>query len=165
VVPHSRWKGWALAVAYALCALEGLVVLKLAHKEPDIVLIAPDGRSTYLNRRLAGNALVRFLEEQRQLPSKSVRASHIRVSVSLESLDFVERTHEAMHLHAAMLRRIENFAEGTLQGLDRLEVDPYESVVPRSAAHPDGLVVGQFTSRSEKVDRSATPKEPFPRAP
>ena len=217
MVRQSQWKSWALVLAYGLCALQGVVVLKLAHKEPDIVLIAPDGRSTYLNRSVAGDALVRFLEEQRQLPSdvtvvhftrdflqhffatdsasydasfhealgmlstsfrervakeaattkllESVRASHTRVSVSLESLDFVERTHEALHLRAAMLRRSESVTEGTLQALDRLEVDLYESIVPRSAAHPDGLVVGQVTSRFEKVDPSAAPKEPFPRAP
>jgi hypothetical protein len=47
--------------------------------------------------------------------------------------------------------------DGTLLALDRLEVEVYESVVPRSAAHPDGLVVGQFTSRSEKVDPAAAP--------
>jgi hypothetical protein len=217
MVRQSQWKSWALVLAYALCALEGLVVLKLARKEPDIVLIAPDGRSTYLNRSVAGDALVRFLDEQRQLPSdvtvvhftrdflqhffaadsvsydasfhealgmlsasfrervakeaattkllESVRASHTRASVSLESLDFVERTHEALHLRAAMLRRTESLTESTLLSLDRLEVDLYESILPRSAAHPDGLVVGQFTSRLEKVDPSTALQEPSPRAP
>jgi hypothetical protein len=217
MVRQSQWKSWALVLAYALCALEGLVVLKLAHKEPDIVLIAPDGRSTYLNRSVAGDALVHFLAEQRQLPSdvtvvhftrnflqhffatdslsydasfhealemlsgsfrervakeaattkllESVRASHTRASVDLESLDFVERTHEALHLRAAMLRRTEGLSDGTLLSLDRLEVDLYESIVPRSAAHPDGLVIGQFTSRSEKMDPLSIPQEPSSRAP
>src|SRR5208282_5482203 len=66
---QAQWKSWALVLAFALCALEGLVVLKLARKEPDIVLIAPDGRSTYVSRSVAGDALVRFLDEQRQQPS------------------------------------------------------------------------------------------------
>jgi hypothetical protein len=216
MVRQSQWKSWALFLAYALCALEGLVVLKLAHKEPDIVLIAPDGRSTYLNPSVAGDALVRFLSEQRQLPSdvtvvhftrdflqhffaadsvsyaasftealgmlsatlrervakeaaaskllESVRASGTRTSVSLESLDFVERTNEALHLHAVLSRRTESLTEGTLLSADRLEVDLYEAIVPRSAAHPDGLVVGQFTSRLENADPSGLPKEPSPRA-
>jgi len=217
MVCQSQWKSWALVLAYVWCALEGLVVLKLAHKEPDIVLIAPDGRSSYLNRSVAGDALLHFLDEQRQLPSdvtvvhftrdflqhffatdsvsyeasfhealgmlsatfrervakeaattkllESIRTSHTRSSVSLESLDFVERTHEALHLHAVLLRRTESTSEAALLSLDRLEVELYESIVPRSAAHPDGLVIGQFTSRSERLDQSAAPREPPARAP
>ncbi len=214
MVRQAQWKSWALILAFALCALEGLVMLKLADKEPDIVLIAPDGRSTYLSRSIAGDALVRFLEEQRQLPSdvtvfhftrdflqhffatdslsydasfrdalgmlspafrgrvareaadskllESVRASRARASVSIESLDFTERTPDALHLRAVLLRRTENIADRMVLSVDKLEVELYESVVPRSAAHPDGLVIGQFTSRSEKVDRSAAPPSPEP---
>ena len=213
---QAQWKSWALVLAFALCALEGLVMLKLARKEPDIVLIAPDGRSTYVSRSVAGDALVRFLDEQRQQPSdvtivhftrdflhhffatdslgydasfrealgmlsagfaervakeaagskllEAVRASRARASLVIESLDFVERTTDALRLRAVLLRRTESLPEGALLGLDRLEVDLYESVVPRSAAHPDGLVIGQFTSRSEKVDpanaSSSPPMEP-----
>jgi hypothetical protein len=217
MVRQSQWKSWALVVGYAFCALQGLVMLKLAHKEPDIVLIAPDGRSTYLNRSLAGDALVQFLDEQRQLPSdvtvvhftrnflnhffatdsvgyeasfrealsmlstnfrervvseaattkllESIRASHTHASVSLESLDFVERTREALHLRAVLLRRTESLAEGTLLSVDRLDVDVYESIVPRSAAHPDGLLIGQFTSRSERMSTSPAAREASPHAP
>jgi len=212
MVRQAQWKSWALVLAFALCALEGLVMLKLAHKEPDIVLIAPDGRSTYVNRSVAGDALVRFLEEQRQLPSdvtifhftrdflhhffatdslsyaasfaealgmlsagfrervareaaaskvlEAVRATHTRTNLTFESLDFVERTKEALHLRAVLLRRTESLSEGTLLSLDRLEVDLYESVVPRTAAHPDGLVIGQFNSRSVKLDPSSDPEPP-----
>ncbi len=213
---QAQWKSWALVLAFSLCALQGLVMLKLARKEPDIVLIAPDGRSTYLNRSVAGDALVRFLEEQRQLPSdvtvfhftrdflqhffaidslsyassfaealgmlsagfrervareaaaskvlEAVRASHSRATLRFDSLDLVERTTEALHLRAVLLRKTESLTEGALVSFDRLEVDLYESVVPRTAAHPDGLVIGQFTSRSEKVDPSSA-SEPSAHAP
>ncbi len=185
-------------------------MLKLARKEPDIVLIAPDGRSTYLNRSVAGDALVRFLEEQRQLPSdvtifhftrdflqhffatdsvsyassfaealgmlsvgfrervareaaaskvlEAVRATHTRATLTFENVDFVERTKEAVHLRAALLRRTESLSEGALVSVDRLEVDLYELVVPRTAAHPDGLVISQFTSRSERLDPASAPE-------
>ncbi|MGO9829692.1 MAG: hypothetical protein ACLPJH_06090 [Myxococcaceae bacterium] len=221
MVRQAQWKSWALVLAFALCALEGLVMLKLARKEPDIVLIAPDGRSTYVTRSVAGDALLRFLDEQRQQPSdvtifhftrdflrhffatdslayeasfrealgmlsvgfgqrvareaaaskllEAVRGSRARASLVFESLDFVERTKDAVHLRAVLLRRTERLPEGTLLGVDKLEVDLYESVVPRSAAHPDGLVIGQFTSRSEKVDpagaSSPPPTEPSAHAP
>jgi hypothetical protein len=220
MVRQAQWKSWALVLAFALCALEGLVVLKLARKEPDIVLVAPDGRSTYVNRSVAGDALVRFLEEQRQLPSdvtvfhftrdflqhffatdsvsyessfhealgmlsagfrervareasttrllESVRASHTRALVQLSSLDFVERTREALHLRAVLRRRTEGLADGALVSVDQVSVELYESVVPRTAAHPDGLLIGQFTSRVEKMDSSAvaaSPQEPSTHAP
>jgi hypothetical protein len=209
MVRQAQWKSWALVLAFSLCTLQGLVMLKLARKEPDIVLIAPDGRSTYVNRSVAGDALVRFLEEQRQLPSdvtifhftrdflqhffatdsvsyassfaealgmlsagfrervareaaaskvlEAVRATHTRATLKFESLDFVERTKEAFHLRAVLLRRTESLSEGALVSLDRLQVDLYESVVPRTAAHPDGLVIGQFSSRSDKVDPASAP--------
>jgi hypothetical protein len=209
---QGQWKSWALVLAFSLCALEGLVVLKLARKEPDIVLIAPDGKSTYLSPSVAGDALVRFLEEQRQRPSdvtvvhftrdffqhffavdaggyqasfraaldmlspslreriareaassqllEAVRASHARATVTVEALDLVERTEDALHLRGMLLRRTESLEAGALLSLERLRVDLYESIVPRSAGHPDGLVVGQFTSRVERVDSPATPPPP-----
>jgi hypothetical protein len=220
MVRQAQWKSWALVLAFALCALEGLVVLKLARKEPDIVLIAPDGRSTYLNRSVAGDALLRFLEEQRQLPSdvtvfhftrdflqhffaadsvsydasfrealgmlssgfrdrvakeaaatrllESVRASHTRATLAFESLVVVERTRDALQLRAVLQRRTEALSDGALLSTDRLEVELYESIVPRSAAHPDGLLIGQFTSRVEHVDgaaASSSPQEPAAHAP
>jgi hypothetical protein len=175
------------------------------------VLIAPDGKSTYVSRSVAGEALLRFLDEQRQRPSdvtvvhftqdfihhffavdatsypasfraaldmlspslreriareaastkllEGIRASHTRAEVTVETLDVVERTEDALHLRGVLLRRTESLGVGTALSLDRLRVDLYESVVPRSAAHPDGLVVGQFTSRVEKVE---SPAAPFP---
>jgi len=212
MVRQAQWKSWALVLAFALCALQGLVVLKLARKEPDIVLIAPDGRSTYVNRSLAGEALLRFLDEQRQLPSdvtvfhftrdflqhfftpdsvtydasfrealgilspafrehvakeaaatrllESVRSSRTRSALSVESLAILERTKDALHLRAVLQRRTESLSEGASQGRDRLEVELYESIVPRSAAHPDGLVIGQFSSRVERLDAPAAPPSP-----
>ncbi len=38
------------SLAFALCLLQLLVMLRLARREPDIVLISPDGKSTYLPR-------------------------------------------------------------------------------------------------------------------
>jgi hypothetical protein len=218
---QGQWKSWALVLAFALCALQLLVMLRLAKKEPDIVLIAPDGQSTYLQRSLAGEALVRFLEEQRQLPSdvtvfhftrdflqhffavnsasyeasfqeamgmltpafrerlvreaesskllEGVRASGTRATVRIEQLDVLERTQSALQLRGVLLRRTEALADGTPVALERLHVELVEAIVPRTAAHPDGLLIGHFSSRSEKVDpRSVsltTPQESPPRAP
>ena len=69
MVRQGRWKSWALVLAFGLCALEALVALRLVSRPPDVVLVAPDGQGTYLNPSVAGQALLRFLREQRQLPS------------------------------------------------------------------------------------------------
>ncbi len=47
--------------------LIGLLVLaniRLSQKPADIVVVAPDGKSTYLTPSIAGEALVRFLADQ-----------------------------------------------------------------------------------------------------
>lgn len=65
---QGAWKDWVIV---ALLALNGLLVIvgaRLARRDPDIVLVSPEGKSTYLPRELAGDALARFLAEQRQLP-------------------------------------------------------------------------------------------------
>ena len=65
----GRWKSWALVLSFALNFFLVVGALGLAHRPPDVVLVDPTGKSTYVNRSIAGAALVRFLEEQRQQPS------------------------------------------------------------------------------------------------
>ena len=55
-----------------LLAINALLVIagaRVARRDPDIVLIAADGKSTYVPHEIAGDALARFLAEQRQEPS------------------------------------------------------------------------------------------------
>ena len=58
-----------LLLQFALNFFLAFAAIGFSRKEPDVVLVAPDGKSTYVNRSLAGDALVRFLAEQRQQPS------------------------------------------------------------------------------------------------
>jgi len=214
---QGQWKSWALVLAFALCALEALVALRLAERPPDVVLVAPDGQSSYLNQSLAGEALVRFLAEQRQRPSdvtvfhftrdfishffaldsahadaslaealtmmapgfrarvareaeeskllEGIRASHTRAEVAFEAVDILERTEGAFHVRAVLLRRTERLGDGVFLSAERLHVDLYASVVPRSPAHPDGLVVGQVTSRAEPVETGEAPTPPTQERP
>ncbi len=66
---QAAWKDWVIVVLLCLNALTIVAGARLARREPDVVLVAPDGKSTYLPREIAGDALTRFLTEQRQLPS------------------------------------------------------------------------------------------------
>jgi hypothetical protein len=54
---------------FFVIALLILANIRLSQKPPDIVVIAPDGKSTYLTPTIAGDALLRFLAEQKQEPS------------------------------------------------------------------------------------------------
>jgi hypothetical protein len=65
----SRWKSWALLCQFVLNLLLILVALRVAKTDPDVVVIAEDGKSTYVPRAIAGSALVRFLESEKQKPS------------------------------------------------------------------------------------------------
>jgi hypothetical protein len=211
MVRQGRWKSWALVLAFALCALEALVALRLGGRPPDIVLIRPDGQSSYLNPSIAGEALLRFLREQRQLPSdvtvvhftrdfvrrffaldsatteasfaealtmmtpglrgpisqeaqegkllEGIRASHSRVELTFEALDIVEATENAFRLRLVLGRRTERLEDGAPLAAERLQVDIVEWVVPRSSVHPDGLVVGQLSSRALAPDEPAKPAD------
>jgi hypothetical protein len=66
---QGAWKDWVIVALLCLNALTIVAGARLARREPDVVLVAADGKSTYLPRELAGDALARFLAEQRQLPS------------------------------------------------------------------------------------------------
>lgn len=66
---QAAWKDW---VIIALLALNGLLIIagsRLAHREPDLVVIGADGKSTYLQRSLASKALLDFIADQRLQPS------------------------------------------------------------------------------------------------
>ena len=210
MVQQGRWKSWALVLAFGLCALEALVALRLVSRPPDIVLVAPDGHSTYLNPSVAGQALLRFLREQRQLPSdvtvlhftrefarrffaldaataessfqealtmmapglrapiaqeaaetkllEGIRASRTRVALTFEAVDLLEQTESAVRVRLVLGRRTESLDVGKRLSEDRLEVDLLEWIVPRTPAHPDGLVVGQLTSRALGPDEASKTK-------
>lgn len=66
---QAAWKDWTIV---ALLTLNGLLVIagaRLAHREPDVVVIGPDGKSTYVQRSLAAKALLDFIADQRLQPS------------------------------------------------------------------------------------------------
>ena len=64
----SAWKTWLLIAELGVIAILLLTVLKLASRDPDVVTIGPEGTSTYLGRSVAGEALLRFLAEQKGQP-------------------------------------------------------------------------------------------------
>jgi len=66
---QGAWKNWVLLLQFALNLLLVVAAIGFSRKEPDVVLVDPTGKSTYVNRSIAGEALTRFLAEQRHQPS------------------------------------------------------------------------------------------------
>src|SRR5436309_14531575 len=66
---QAAWRGRVIAALLALNGLTIVAAVRVARKDPDVVLIAPDGKSSYVPRAVANDALLRFLAEQKQQPS------------------------------------------------------------------------------------------------
>ncbi len=66
---QGAWKSWVLVFQFFLIGLLILANIRLSQKPADIVVVAPDGKSTYLTPSIAGEALARFLADQKQQPS------------------------------------------------------------------------------------------------
>lgn len=65
----GAWKSWALFLSMALNFFLVLAVMGLVNRRPDVVLVEPSGKSTYVNPSIAGEKLVAFLNEQKNRPS------------------------------------------------------------------------------------------------
>src|SRR5689334_19390693 len=66
---QAAWKDWVIA---ALLILNGVTVIasaRLAARDPDVVVVNPDGKSTYVRRSVSSAALLDFIAEQKQQPS------------------------------------------------------------------------------------------------
>jgi len=66
---QAAWREWVIAALVALNALTIVAAARVARKDPDIVVVAPDGKGSYVTRSVANEALLRFLAEQKQQPS------------------------------------------------------------------------------------------------
>src|SRR5437870_369801 len=66
---QAAWKDWVIAALLILNALCIIAGARLAAREPDVVMVGPDGKSTYVPRAVNSSALLDFIAEQKQLPS------------------------------------------------------------------------------------------------
>ncbi len=80
---QGAWKNWVLVGQMALIALLVLVNMRMATRAPDVVVVGPDGKGQYLDRRVASDALLSFIQEQKGQPSD--------VTVTRFTRDFVTR--------------------------------------------------------------------------
>jgi hypothetical protein len=66
---QGAWKDWVIVGLFGLNVLLVIAGVRMARRDPDIVLVAADGNSTYVPREIAADGLAKFLSEQRQQPS------------------------------------------------------------------------------------------------
>lgn len=66
---QGAWKNWVLALQFFVIFLLALLNFSLSRRPPDVVLIDPAGKSTYVQASLAPDALVRWIQEQKLTPT------------------------------------------------------------------------------------------------
>ena len=105
----NRWKSWVIAFQCGLIAFLALCIFAIGRREPDVVLVdSTSGESHYMNRSLAGEKLVRFLDDQRQRPT-DLTVHHftqhfVTLALAINATTVDEAWPEALALMAPPLR-------------------------------------------------------------
>lgn len=70
---QAAWKNWALIVLFGLLLLSLLANVRLAARPPEFVVVEnPGGKSTYVKRAVATDALLKFLSDKTKPPEIAV---------------------------------------------------------------------------------------------
>jgi len=105
---QAAWREWVIAALVALNALTIVAAVRVARKDPDVVVVAPDGKSSYVPRSVANDALMRFLAEQKQQPS-DVTVVHftrefLQLALAIDSSTIDGAWRDALALMGSQLR-------------------------------------------------------------
>jgi hypothetical protein len=141
---QAAWKDWVIA---ALLLLNGATVLagaRLAGKEPDVVTIAPDGKSTFIHREVASAALLSFIADQRQQPSDATvvhfTKDFVRLALSANSSTVDSTWPEALSMMGEQLsKRLKQESEA------KKLIESYKTVHVKSALNIDDIVLVERT--------------------
>ncbi len=105
---QGAWKSWVIAAQFVVIVLLALVALTLAKREPDVVVVQPDGKSQFVERAVAGPELARFLADQKHQPSDLTMIrftkDFLRLATGVNSTTIEETWPEALSLTAGPLR-------------------------------------------------------------
>ncbi len=126
---QAAWKDWVIAALLILNALSILVGARLAAREPDVVMVGPDGKSSYVARGVTSAALLDFIAEQKQQPS-DVTVVHftkdfVRLALSANSSTIDATWSEALSMMGEKLRvrlREESDAKRLLESYRALRI-------------------------------------------
>ena len=106
---QAAWKNWVLVLQLGVIAVLALALAAGARRDPDVVLVTPEGKSTYLARSVANEALLRFLADQKAEPS-DVTIQHfsrefLRKALAFNSDTVDESWIEALSMMSKPLRQ------------------------------------------------------------
>lgn len=141
---QAAWKDWVIA---ALLLLNGVTVLagaRLAAKQPDVVMVGPDGKSSYVARSVASAALLDFIAEQKQQPS-DVTVVHftkdfLRTSLAANSTTIDSTWSEALSMMGDQLsKRLRQESES------KKLLESYKAVRVKSALNIEDIALVERT--------------------
>ena len=142
---QGAWKNWVLLGQLGIIALLIVVNTRMATRAPDVVVVGPDGESQYLDRSVASDALLRFIQEQKNQPS-DVTVTHftrefLGKALAINSSTVEAAWPEALAMMAPSLReRLEK--ETSAQKL----VETYRLAQVRTSLAFEELVLVERTS-------------------
>lgn len=105
---QGAWKNWVMAGQLLAIFFLLAVCVVVARTEPDVVVVTPEGKSTYVPRTAANTALLKFLQEQKGQPS-DVTVVHftdefLRLVLAVNSSTIDEAWPKALDLMTAQMR-------------------------------------------------------------
>lgn len=112
----SAWKSWFLAASMGLNAVLAVTALGLSRQPPDIVVLGPDGTSTYVERSVATDSLVRYLAELKHEPTEigvhAFSRRYLQLALAINSSTIEEAWPAALALMGPGLReKMQTLAE------------------------------------------------------
>ena len=69
---QGAWKNWVIVALLGLLTLQTIAIGRLANRPPEFVLVDADGKTTYVKRAVAGEALLQFLAEKTKPPELAI---------------------------------------------------------------------------------------------
>ena len=141
---QAAWKDWVIAALLLLNATTVLAGAHLAAKDPDVVLVASDGKSTYVNRSITSAALLDFIADQKQQPS-DVTVVHftkdfVRVALSANSTTIDSTWSDALSMMGEQLsKRLKQESEA------KKLLESYKAVRVKSSLQIEDIVLVERT--------------------
>ena len=135
---QAAWKDWIIVGLLVLNALTIVAGARLARQQPDVVLVAPDGKSTYLPHAIEGDALAGFLAEQKQLPSDVTIVHFTREFLQL-ALAINSSTIEGAWADALAMMTPELREHVAADAVSKKLIDSYRAAKVRTALIIDGV--------------------------
>lgn len=152
---QGAWKNWVMAGQLLVIFFLLAVCVAVARTEPDVVVVTPEGKSTYVPRSAANAALLRFLQEQKSQPS-DVTVVHfteefLRLTLAVNSSTIDEAWPKALELMAPQMRaRLKKESE------EQKLLDTYKLAQVRTRLEVEGLVLVERVGDVAQVRATVT---------